>query len=101
MSCALEGSGYFFLCDTHIDFTLPIKWNGHYEIIALAPDTTIRKTLPSTANILNLGSFSYQLRRRQQSWNIYNFGLMLTSNPIIGRKFLVVLLPERFSFGSE
>lgn len=48
----------------------------------LSPDAEVRKALPLTANVPNLGYSSYQLRRVHQSWDRYNFGWIPPNNPI-------------------
>ena len=69
----------------------------HSGAVAFAPDTTIRKILPSPAHISNLGSFSYQLKRPRRSWDSYNFGWMPTNNSVVDRKGFGHVFTRAFS----
>lgn len=56
---SLEDTGYFFLCGRNIFYTFP-QLEEMWRDCCLTLDTEIRETLPSTAYIPNVGSFSYR-----------------------------------------
>ena len=97
----LEYIGYFFLCGKKkkVYSILSLNWKGHCGIIALTPDAKIKNPLSSIAYISNLESFSYQLKRTQQSWEVYNFEWISTNNPI--EMVWGMLSPGTFELGLE